>query len=191
MFRNAAVAAASAFWASVALAEIRKMPRRPALEPGMGHGQLAASKWIERVDMDVCTSSSTPQTETFPARAAPRPPSRLEEAAARGSRAELPRFWPVIQNLVSQELRVRYQRSVLGFFWTLLNPLLMMAILSLVFSVLFAGSSITRCSCSPGMVPWGFFSGSVNECAGCIIVERESDPEDLRSQAGFPAGSNL
>ena len=44
------------------------------------------------------------------------------------------RFWPVIQNMVVQELRVRYQRSMLGFLWSLLNPILMMATLTLVFS---------------------------------------------------------
>ena len=49
---------------------------------------------------------------------------------------ELVQFWPVIQNMVVQELRVRYQRSMLGFFWTLLNPILMMMTLTLVFSQL-------------------------------------------------------
>ena len=44
-------------------------------------------------------------------------------------RSQLVRFWPVIQNMVIQELRVRYQRSILGFFWTFLNPLLMMVTL--------------------------------------------------------------
>ncbi len=119
--------------------------------------------------MDVCTSSSTPQTETFPSAPAPRPPSIWRKRLLE-DREQLPRFWPVIQNLVSQELRVRYQRSVLGFFWTLLNPLLMMAILSLVFSVLFEGTERYPVFLFAGLVPWGFFSGSVNECAGCIIA---------------------
>ena len=82
---------------------------------------------------------------------------------------QLPRFWPVIQNLVNQELRVRYQRSVLGFFWTLLNPLLMMVILSWVFSNLFRTIDNYAVYLFTGMVPWGFLSGSVNECATCII----------------------
>ncbi len=82
---------------------------------------------------------------------------------------QLPRFWPVIQNLVNQELRVRYQRSVLGFFWTLLNPVLMMAILSWVFSNLFRTIEKYPVYLFAGMVPWGFLSGSVNECAMCII----------------------
>ena len=75
------------------------------------------------------------------------PARRVLSAAARAARAEsagsrvlrddrreLVRFWPVVQNMVVQELRVRYQRSFLGFVWTLLNPILMMVILSWVFS---------------------------------------------------------
>jgi ABC-type polysaccharide/polyol phosphate export permease len=119
--------------------------------------------------MDVCTSSSTPQTETFPAAPAPRAPSLWRKRLLE-DREQLPRFWPVIQNLVIQDLRVRYQRSILGFFWTLLNPLLMMAILSWVFSVLFRAIDNYPVFLFAGMVPWGFLSGSVNECAMSIIA---------------------
>ncbi|MGZ3416193.1 MAG: ABC transporter permease, partial [Isosphaeraceae bacterium] len=120
-------------------------------------------------NMDVCTSSSTPQTETFPSAPAPRPPSLWRKRLLE-DRVQLPRFWPVIQNLVIQDLRVRYQRSVLGFFWTLLNPLLMMAILSWVFSVLFRSIENYPVYLFAGLVPWSFLSGSVNECALCIIA---------------------
>src|SRR5262249_15115926 len=69
-----------------------------------------------------------------------------------------------------QELRVRYQRSMLGFLWTLLNPILMMATLTLVFSQLFG---MTREHYAlylfAGMVPWGFLNGALNDCAFCII----------------------
>ena len=96
---------------------------------------------------------------------------RLARGGCSNDRDELTRFWPVIQNLVTQELRVRYQRSILGFFWTLLNPLLMMA-------DPLVGLLAPRSTASPnytlylfaGMVPWGFLSGSLNECAGCIIM---------------------
>ncbi len=84
-------------------------------------------------------------------------------------RAQLARYWPVIQNLVSQELRVRYQRSALGFFWTLLNPLLMMTVLSIFFSAMSPGTKNFPVFVFAGMVPWGFLSGSINECALCII----------------------
>src|SRR5262249_47404834 len=83
---------------------------------------------------------------------------------------ELFRFWPVVQNMVIQELRVRYQRSALGFLWTLLNPILMMTTLTLVFSQLFKTNAREYAIyLFAGMVPWGFLAASLNDCAFCII----------------------
>ena len=80
------------------------------------------------------------------------------------------RFWPVIQNMVIQELRVRYHRSVLGFLWTLINPILMMTILALVFSQLFkTGVQDYAIYLFAGMVPWNFLAASLNDCSFCII----------------------
>jgi ABC-type polysaccharide/polyol phosphate export permease len=119
--------------------------------------------------MDVSTSSSVPHSEYFPAPPAPREPSRWLGRLME-DRKQLVRYWPVVQNLVIQELRVRYQRSILGFFWTLLNPLLMMITLSWVFSHLFHTIENYTLYLFAGMVPWGFLSGSLTECAVCIIV---------------------
>ena len=43
----------------------------------------------------------------------------------------------LLRSLVMRDLTVRYKRSVLGVFWTMLNPLLMMLIFTLVFSAFF------------------------------------------------------
>jgi ABC-type polysaccharide/polyol phosphate export permease len=119
--------------------------------------------------MDVQTTPTVPHTEFFPPPRSPRGPS-LWLALLAEERRELHRFWPVVQNMVVQDLRVRYQRSMLGFLWTLLNPILMMATMTLVFSQLFKmpreDYAIYLFS---GMVPWSFLSGSLNDCAMCII----------------------
>ena len=47
------------------------------------------------------------------------------------------KFKPLLEELVSRDVKIKYRRSVLGVFWTLLNPLLMMIVLSVVFSNLF------------------------------------------------------
>ncbi|MBE0568955.1 MAG: ABC transporter permease [Deltaproteobacteria bacterium] len=47
---------------------------------------------------------------------------------------ELWRFRGLLRSLVVRDLRVKYQRSLLGLVWTLLNPLLTVAILITVFS---------------------------------------------------------
>ncbi len=60
-----------------------------------------------------------------------RPPSWWEEMV------EAWRYRDLIVQLVSRDIKSRYKRSVLGVAWTMLNPLMMMIVLSLVFSHLF------------------------------------------------------
>jgi len=144
----------------------RKMPRPGCL--GQDSTRRVTPRGGRTRNMDVCTSSSAPSTDYFPAAPPPRQPSIWRKRLLE-DRMQLPRFWPVIQNMVIQELRVRYQRSFFGFLWTLLNPLLMMVILSWVFSALFRTIERYPVYLFTGMVPWGFLSGSVNECALCIV----------------------
>lgn len=49
-------------------------------------------------------------------------------------------YWFIIQQLTSRELKRKYSRSVLGIVWSVLNPLLSMAVLSLIFSQMFRRS---------------------------------------------------
>lgn len=43
----------------------------------------------------------------------------------------------LLRKLISRDIKVRYRKSVLGLLWTILNPLLMMIIMSIVFSKIF------------------------------------------------------
>lgn len=47
------------------------------------------------------------------------------------------KFKPLLSELISRDIKIKYRKSVLGVLWTLLNPLLMMIVLSVVFSNLF------------------------------------------------------
>lgn len=47
------------------------------------------------------------------------------------------RFIPLLKNLISRDLKVKYRRSALGFLWSILNPLLMALVLNIVFAKLF------------------------------------------------------
>jgi ABC-2 type transport system permease protein/lipopolysaccharide transport system permease protein len=75
-----------------------------------------------------------------------------------------------LANTVSTALKVRYQRSVLGFLWTLLNPLLTLTVMTLVFSVLLNRplKSFTVYLFA-GLVPWQFYAGSLNNGAKSLI----------------------
>lgn len=47
------------------------------------------------------------------------------------------RFMPLLRELVVRDIKVRYRHSALGLVWTVLNPLLMMVVITIVFSTLF------------------------------------------------------
>src|SRR3954471_7811674 len=110
------------------------------------------------------TPTAPPRAEFFPPPPPPRGPSRWLALLAE-DRRQLVRFWPVVQNMVVQDLRVRYQRSMLGFFWTLLNPVLMMVTLTVVFSQLMDRNWKDYAPyLFAGMLPWSLLSGGLNDC---------------------------
>ncbi len=53
------------------------------------------------------------------------------------NKAALKRNWFTISSLVSKDFKLKYRRSALGVVWSVLNPLLMMIVLSAVFSTFF------------------------------------------------------
>ena len=67
--------------------------------------------------------------------------------------------------LVRRELDARYRASFLGFFWSLLNPLLLLAVYAVVFTYIFSprfpGADPYPLFLFSGLLPWLFFSGAV------------------------------
>lgn len=53
------------------------------------------------------------------------------------TRSEFKKNWGVLSALVSKDFKRKYRRSVLGILWSVLNPLLMMVIMTAVFSYMF------------------------------------------------------
>ena len=47
------------------------------------------------------------------------------------------RYRELLRNLVVRDIKVRYKRSVLGFAWMLLNPLISMIVFSIIFREVF------------------------------------------------------
>jgi len=53
------------------------------------------------------------------------------------SSLELRKNWFVLSSLVSRDFKLKYRRSMLGVAWSILNPLLMMAVMTAVFQNIF------------------------------------------------------
>jgi ABC-type polysaccharide/polyol phosphate export permease len=76
----------------------------------------------------------------------------------------------VLSQLVSQQLILRYRRTVFGFLWTLINPLLMMSVMALVFAMLFNADLKTfTVFLFAGMIPWNYFSSVVTQSGSSFI----------------------
>jgi ABC-type polysaccharide/polyol phosphate export systems, permease component len=80
----------------------------------------------------------------------------------------------MIFSLVKKDLRGRYKGSVLGFFWTFLNPLLQLVVYTLVFSIIL-DSTIEKfyLYLFVALVPWLFFSSSLTGGSSCIMANQD------------------
>lgn len=90
-------------------------------------------------------------------------------ARQRHSIREIFEYKELIKNLVVRDLKVRYKRSILGIFWALLEPLLLMILFTAVFSLLLRIQVekypvFVLC----GILPWTFFSTSLSYSTGSI-----------------------
>lgn len=87
---------------------------------------------------------------------------------------QLPRYRGLIQSLVARELKARYRGSVLGFFWSFFNPLLLLLVYTFVFKYVMVPPQLNEISnysvflfC--GLLPWTWFSTSLVESSNVLI----------------------
>jgi ABC-type polysaccharide/polyol phosphate export permease len=87
--------------------------------------------------------------------------------------AQLARYRGLITSLVSRELKARYRGSVLGFFWSFVNPLLLLSVYTFVFAYIMPNNEPRTRPYSVfmfcGLLPWTWFAASINEAAGALI----------------------
>ncbi len=77
----------------------------------------------------------------------------------------------VITVLAEKDFKIRYRGSVLGFFWSLLNPLAYMVVLTLVFALLFRTANVASFAASvlTGLMIWRYFSVATSQSLMLII----------------------
>ncbi len=86
------------------------------------------------------------------------------------------KYRALIDQLVKRDIKTKYRRSVLGLLWTVLNPLLMMTVLSIVFSYFFSRYGDVEnfpvyLLC--GQVIFNFFNESTSIAMGSIVHSGE------------------
>lgn len=90
--------------------------------------------------------------------------------ASQRARAQSRVRWELLVGLVRKDLKVKYQGSALGFLWSLANPLLLLAVYSFVFQVVFpAGVPSFGIYLMSGLLVWNAFSGSLSAAAGSVV----------------------
>src|SRR5712691_3902429 len=78
--------------------------------------------------------------------------------------------WELLVGLVRKDLKVKYQGSVLGFLWSLANPLLLLVVYTFVFQVVLkSGIPLFGFYLLSGLLVWNAFAGSVMGACGAVV----------------------
>ncbi len=97
--------------------------------------------------------------------------------------ADLYRYRELFSNLFRRDLQTRYKGSLLGVAWSLVNPLVLMAIYVLVFSVLWKVAQVPHYALYilVGLTVWLFFSSSLETASRSLV-----DSAALIKKVRFP-----
>jgi ABC-2 type transport system permease protein len=93
-------------------------------------------------------------------------------------------YGDLLRSLVKREIRVRYKGSALGLLWSLLYPLAMMAVYTLVFAVLWKSAGDIPhypLFVLAGLAVWGFFQAGLQMGTGSLVAN-----SDLIKKVWFP-----
>src|SRR5829696_1349096 len=71
------------------------------------------------------------------------------------------RFRELLRNLVRKELKVRYKNSVLGFVWSMINPLFLLTVYGIVFNILGNSFDYFTIWLLIGLLCWNLFGSAV------------------------------
>lgn len=78
--------------------------------------------------------------------------------------------WELLTGLVRKDLKVKYQGSVLGFVWSLANPLLLLVVYTFVFQVVLkTGIPQFGFYLLSGLLIWNAFAGAVGTATGAVV----------------------
>jgi ABC-2 type transport system permease protein len=96
-------------------------------------------------------------------------------APARTARSAVDRYWHALWLLASRDLKKRYSTSALGYFWSILDPLVMAGIYFFVFSVIFGRGGVGEqpyiVFLLTALLPWTWFNGAISDSTRAFEFE--------------------
>ena len=97
--------------------------------------------------------------------------------------ADVVRYPDLFMNIFRRELHGKYRGSILGLFWTLINPLALMAVYTFVFSILLEAFDVEHYPLFilSGLVTWFFFQSAVQMACSSLFGQ-----PSLVKQVRFP-----
>jgi ABC-2 type transport system permease protein len=75
----------------------------------------------------------------------------------------------ILENLVGKSLKTLYRSMALGFFWSLLNPLIMVTVVTMVQVVFFTAPRSWPAFFLVALIPYNFSAYCLSGCAGAVI----------------------
>lgn len=87
---------------------------------------------------------------------------------------QIKQYWFVIRELTGRELKRRYSRSYLGIFWSVLNPLLSMAVMTAIFSTMFQRTIENYALYYlTGTIIWQLFTNATNTAMTALVDNKQ------------------
>ena len=101
---------------------------------------------------------------------------------------DLDAYRELLAILVSRNMKIRYKRSVLGFFWTLLNPLFMIVIYATLLSILMhvRPTHVQLPRLVTGIIVWQFLAMCLGDSLYAILGNA-----NLITKTAFPAAQSM
>ncbi|MDD5558671.1 ABC transporter permease [Candidatus Methylomirabilis sp.] len=111
------------------------------------------------------------------------------EHCSTGPLRTLFRYRELLRQLVIREIKLRYKRSALGFAWTVLNPLLAMAIFTMVFSRIFGDRPYYSLYVFTALLGWNLFSLGTSRGLDSVVLNGPIIRKVFVPKAIFPVAS--